>query len=438
LNLDETSSLRTACADLNGAMRGKRLPAHHAAKLEFAGQRMPLSVLTLDLWGRDIVGSPLVLPSGDADGQLRLTERGPVPMPWLDPAPMLMPMWMFTEDGRPFDACPRHALARVLARYAKRGWKVTAATELEFTLVDPSGTTLAPVRAPGTGEALHAGDINGVDALDTFARFFDDLYAGAAAMGIPAQTACSEAGVGQFELTLDHGPAMRMADDTWLAKALIRGIARKHGMAATFLAKPFADDSGNGMHVHMSVTDAHKQNVFDNGLQAGSGVLKQAVAGCLSGMPGAMLVFAPHANSYARFTPGNHAPTGAAWGYENRTTAIRIPGGDPAGRRLEHRMPGGDTNPYLVLAAILGAALIGIEDDVAPPAPVMGNAYGQPVLKVPTDWDEAIARFDTSPRMARIFPKLLIDMLVRMKRQEQDTTAALEHDAAAYLCHDRV
>jgi glutamine synthetase len=434
----DAASLRTACADLNGQMRGKRLPARHAAKLEFAGQRMPLSALSLDLWGRDIEGSPLVLASGDADGQLRLTERGPVPMPWLAPAPLLFPMWMFTEDGRPFDACPRHALARVLARYAKRGWKVTAATELEFTLLDVSGGTLAPVRDPATGHALHGGDINGVDALDAFARFFDDLYAGAEAMGIGAQAASSEAGVGQFELTLDHGPAMRMADDTWLAKALIRGMARRHGMAATFLAKPYPEDSGNGMHVHVSVTDAHKQNVFDNGLQAGSGVLKQAVAGCLSGMPGAMLVFAPHANSYARFAPGSHAPTGASWGYENRTAAIRIPGGDPAGRRLEHRMPGGDTNPYLVMAAILGAALNGIEDDVTPPPPVMGNAYAQAILKVPTDWDEAIARFETSPRMARVFPKRLIDMLVRVKRQEQKRTATLEHAAAAWLCHDRV
>lgn len=434
----DAASLRTACADLNGQMRGKRLPARHAAKLEFAGQRMPLSALSLDLWGRDIEGSPLVLASGDADGQVRVTERGPVPMPWLDAAPLLFPMWMFTEDGRPFDACPRHALARVLARYAKRGWKVTAATELEFTLLDAAGGTLDTVRDPVTGHPLRGGDINGIDALDTFARFFDDLYAGAEAMGIPAQTASSEAGVGQFELTLDHGPAMRMADDTWLAKALIRGMARKHGMAATFLAKPFAQDSGNGMHVHVSVTDAHRQNVFDNGLQAGSGVLKQAVAGCLSGMPGAMLIFAPHANSYARFAPGSHAPTGASWGYENRTAAIRIPGGDPAARRLEHRMPGGDTNPYLVLAAILGAALNGVEDDVTPPPPVMGNAYAQAILKVPTDWDEAIARFETSPRMARVFPKLLIDMLVRVKRQEQRRTATLEHDAAAWLCHDRV
>lgn len=434
----ETTSLRTACADLNGVMRGKRLPGDQAAKLEFAGQRMPLSALSVDLWGRDIAGSPLVHASGDADGQLRLTDRGPVPMPWLDQAATLMPMWMYTDDGRAFDACPRHALARVLSRFARRGWKVTAATELEFTLVDDCGARLEHVRDPATGRVLHAGDINSVTALDTFARFFDDLYDGADAMGISAQAAVSESGIGQFEVNLNHGPAMRIADDTWLFKALVRGMARKHNMAATFLAKPFDEDAGNGLHLHLSVTDAHRQNVFDNGMKSGSGLLRQAVAGCLSAMPGAMLVFAPHAGSYARIAPGSHAPTGASWGYENRTTALRIPGGDPAGRRLEHRMAGGDTNPYLVMAAILGAALMGVEDDLSPPEPIIGNAYEQPILKVPTDWDEAITRFESSPRMARIFPKLLIEMLARVKRQEQRTTAKLDPDMLNLQTYDCV
>lgn len=420
-----TASLRTAVCDLGGQMRGKRLPAAHAEKLEFQGQRMPLSGLTLDLWGCDIDKSPLVFESGDADGQLRCTERGPVPMPWLDPPATLMPMWMFTEQGRAFDADPRHALGRVLARYARRGWRVVAATELEFTLVDDTGPELAHVRSPATGRPLRDGSVNGVAALDLFARFFDDLYAGAEAMGISAQTAISEAGIGQFEVNLDHGPAMRVADDTWLFKALVRGMARKHGMAATFMAKPFADDSGNGMHVHFSVTDESRRNLFDNGVMTGSGLMLSAVAGCVSGMPGATLIFAPHDNSYARIAPGSHAPTGAAWGYENRTTALRIPGGDPAARRIEHRMAGGDTNPYLVLAAVLGAALMGIEDELTPPEPLIGNAYRQRILQVPTDWDAAIERFSASPRMARIFPPLLVDMLTRIKRQEQRKIAAL-------------
>ncbi len=413
-----TASLRTACADLNGVWRGKRMPAAHGAKLEFEGHRMPLSALNLDLWGTDIDDSPLVFATGDADGQLRVTDRGPVPMPWLGSPATLVPMWMYTDEGRPFDGDARHALARVLARFAKRGWKVVAASELEFTLVDDAGTALAPARDPVTGRPITAGRINDVMGLDRFAAFFDALYAGAEAMGIDAQTAISESGRAQFEVNLMHGPAMRVADDTALFKTLVRGTARAHALAATFMAKPFEGDAGNGLHFHVSVLDERGRNVFDNGLMTGSALLRQAIAGAVAGMPGATLIFAPHANSYDRFAPGSHAPTGASWGYENRTTAIRIPGGEPRARRLEHRAPGGDTNPYLVLAAILGAMLMGIEDALDPPVPVIGNAYGQRLLQIPTDWQEAIDRFDGSPKMARIFPRLLVDNLVRTKRQE--------------------
>lgn len=421
----DTKSIRTGFADLNGQMRGKRLPAAHAEKIEYQGQRMPLSAVTVDLWGCDIENSPLVFESGDADGQLRCTERGPLPMPWLDQPATLMPMWMFTDQGQPFEADPRHALARVLARYARRGLKVIAATELEFTLVDDTGASLATVRSPHTGKPLTDAAVVGVAALDTFQRFFDDLYAGADAMGISAQAAISEAGIGQFEINLDHGPAMRIADDTWLFKSLVRGMARKHGMAATFMAKPFADDAGNGLHLHFSVLDEAKRNIFDNGLMTGSGQMLSAVAGCVAGMPGATLIFAPYENSYVRMSPGAHAPTGACWGYENRTAAIRIPGGEPAARRIEHRTAGGDTNPYLVMAAILGSALMGIEDELNPPEPVIGNAYDQRILQIPTDWDAAIERFAGSPKMARIFTPLLIDMYARTKRQEKRRLAAM-------------
>ncbi|MEV8466490.1 glutamine synthetase family protein [Fluviibacterium sp. DFM31] len=427
----ETKSLRTACADLNGQMRGKRLPASQAAMLEYAGQRMPLSALSLDIWGRDVEDSPLVFASGDADGQLRCTERGPVLMPWLDQPATLIPMWMYCEDGQPFQADPRHALASVLKRFDRKGWKVVAGTEIEFTLVDNRTGKLAPVHAPGVGRPLFAGEITGVAEMDRFAAFFDDLYDGAEAMGLRPLAASSEGGVGQFEVSLQHGPAMRTADDTWLFKTLVRGMARKHGMAATFLAKPFDGDAGNGLHVHFSITDSKGRNLFDNGVMTGTALLHHAVAGLISGMPGATLIFAPHAPSYDRFAPYSHAPTGASWGYENRTTAIRIPGGANAHRRIEHRMAGSDTNPYLVMAAILGAAFMGLEDELTPPEPIMGNAYGQRVLMIPTDWDEAIARWESSPKMARIFPGLLIDMLQRLKRQEQRLCQGLSPERLA-------
>ncbi len=345
MELSDYPTIRVAACDLNGQMRGKRVPGDYAAKLDSGAVRMPLSVLNVDIFGADIENSPLVFETGDADGVLRPTGRGPVPLPWLNAPQPLIPMTMYHEDGTPFDGDPRHALEAVLDRYAARGWQVMAATELEFTLVDDSGDALKHVRSPRSGRRLDAPGILSMSQMDSFDDFLTALYEGCAAMGIPAQTATIEAGIGQFEVTLDHQDALRAADDTWLFKALIKGLARRHGFAATFMAKPFDEDAGNGMHMHFSVLDGDGRNVFDDGGPAGTDTLRAAVAGCLAGMPPATLLFAPHANSYDRLVPGAHAPTGAAWAYENRTAAIRIPGGPPAARRIEHRVAGGDINP---------------------------------------------------------------------------------------------
>ncbi|MEY8831495.1 glutamine synthetase family protein [Sedimentitalea sp. XS_ASV28] len=421
MDLRAFPTFRIAACDLNGQMRGKRVPASFAEKLDKGAVRMPFSVLNVDLWGADIEDSPLVFESGDADGILRPTERGPVPMPWLAKPSALVPMTMYTERGAPFAGDPRHALISVLDRYAARDWSVLAATEMEFTLVDDSGMSPTAPLNPVTGRPLYGEAILSLAQMDAFDDFFTALYDGCEAMGIPAQTAISESGIGQFEVNLNHQDALRAADDAWLFKALVRGIARQHGFAATFMAKPYADDAGNGMHVHFSVLDSAGKNIFDNGQTKGSDLLLSAVAGCIAAMPPSTLIFAPHGNSYDRLVPGAHAPSNAAWAYENRTAAIRIPGGPPAARRIEHRVAGGDINPYLVLGVILGAALIGIEDAMTPPEPITGNAYeieGLPHLA--PSWDAAIDAFETDPLIARIFSPQLIRNLVMTKRQEQE------------------
>ena len=419
MDLASFPTFRVAACDLNGQMRGKRVPATYANKLNGGAVRMPLSTLNVDLWGADIENSPLVFETGDADGILRPTDRGAVPVPWVSAPSALVPMAMYYEDGRPFAGDPRHALAQVLDRYSARGWSVVAATEMEFTLVDDSGPAPAPPRNPITGRPLEGEAVLSVAEMDAFDDFFTALYNGSAAMDIPAQTAISESGIGQFEINLDHQDAMRAADDAWLFKSLVRGLARRHGFAATFMAKPYAQDAGNGMHVHFSVLDEDGRNVFNNGGAEGSDILLAGVAGCLSAMPDSTLIFAPHGNSYDRLVPGAHAPTGAAWAYDNRTVAIRIPNGPPRARRIEHRVAGGDVNPYLMLATVLGAALVGIEDGAAPPAPITGNAYDLTDLpQLAPDWGSAISAFETSPLMARILPKQLIANLCMTKRQE--------------------
>jgi glutamine synthetase len=155
-------------------------------------------------------------------------------------------------------------------------------------------------------------------------------------------------------------------------------------------------------------------------------------------MPGSMLIFAPHASSYDRLVPGAHAPTGIAWAHENRTTALRVPAGNPAAKRIEHRVAGGDINPYLFLAAILGAALNGIEDAKAPPPPITGNAYDHDLAQLPRTWDTAIAAFADSPEIKRIFAPTLIDNLLATKRQELHYMAELSPEEQQELYLDTV
>jgi glutamine synthetase len=159
--------------------------------------------------------------------------------------------------------------------------------------------------------------------------------------------------------------------------------------------------------------------VFDSGGPKGTAMMKHAVAGCLNAMHDSALIFAPHQNSYERLVPGKHAPTSVSWGYENRTSAIRIPAGSPSARRIEHRVAGGDVNPYLMLAAILGAALDGIENQMEPASPIVGNAYAVDGLpQIPDSWEAAIDAMESSTIVSRFIHPELIKNLVSTKRQE--------------------
>lgn len=415
----EVRTIRVAAADLNAQARGKRVPTRYADKVVDEGTRFPLSVLNLDIWGEDIDDSPLVFETGDADGVLKPTERGFMPMPWLEAPTALLPIWMFREDGRPYEGDPRHALRAVVDRFKAHGLTPVVAVELEFFLIDDSGRKLQVPVSPRSGKRRKAAETLSIRALDAFDTFFTDLYEACEEMDIPADTAISEAGLGQFEVNLMHcDDALRAADDAWLFKMLVKGLARRHGFAASFMAKPYEDYAGSGLHTHFSVLDTEGRNIFDDGGPLGTEILRHAVAGCLGAMSGSTLIFAPHWNSYDRLVPDAHAPTGICWGYENRTAAVRIPSGSSRARRIEHRVAGGDVNPYLMLAAILGAALNGIEARTEPPAPITGNAYALDLPQVPTTWVDAIHAFETCPEIASIFAPELIRNFVLTKRQE--------------------
>lgn len=408
--------LQAGFFDLNGQLRGKRMPLANLTKVLQGGLRMPLSLAGADIWGCDPDGSAMVFENGDGDGICQPTGRGVILNNITDTTSAFVPVVLHNEDGTPFLADPRQALAAIVEKYRSRGLTVVVATELEFYLNAPNADF--PV-SQSTGEARDTYAMVAVDELDHFEPFLNDVYRLCAEQGIPADAAISENGTGQMEINLNHVPdPLRAADDAMLFKRIVRGVARRHGLGASFMAKPYGDRSGSGLHVHFSVLDAKGNNIFANGTPQGSDALHYMVAGLLQAMPDSMAIFAPHYNSYRRFAPNSHAPGAVAWGYENRTTAVRIPGGPDAARRIEHRVSGADANPYLVLAVLLGSALAGLDARVQPAAPTVGDAYSRPLPQLPSHWNDALDLFAQSRHMSDIFAPVLRDMFLGAKRQE--------------------
>lgn len=411
--------------DLNGNLRGKRIPATAMKKVMKEGVKLPRSVVGFDFWGADVLDNGLVFETGDSDGVCLPVSDKAIPVPWAEsPREQILAM-MFNPDGSAFEADPRQVLKRVVDRFRARGLRPVMATELEFYLMDGESETtqrpMPPLLADG-GRRLSNTEGYAVEEMDGFSAFFADIREACDLQGIDADTIVAEMGPGQFEINLNHvDDPMSAADQAILFKRLVRGVSRNHGYAATFMAKPYADQSGNGFHVHFSLLDEAGQNVFDDGTEQGSIMMKQAVAGMMKTMPDTMLTLAPNQNSYRRFMPGAHAPTFASWGYENRTVALRIPESPCVARRIEHRVAGADANPYLVLASVLAGALYGIENGLEPTDPVEGDAYSEidESMMLPNKWEDATDAFENSAVLREYLGEEFQRVYTAAKRQEQ-------------------
>ncbi|MGL6160366.1 glutamine synthetase family protein [Microbulbifer sp.] len=406
--------------DINGIPRGKWLPADAAHKLLKGGLQMPRSAVSLDVWGRDIENSPLVFASGDADGVCMPVS--PISLaPWHREETAQLHMQLREADGSPLYADPRAQLQRVVARLKELGYTAVAATELEFYLLREEVDHLARPRpvSDNDAELVPSTDVYDLSELDAQRHFFADVRAACGAQGIPADSILSECAPGQFEINLLHSAdPVKVADQTLLFKRLLKGVARSHGYRVSTMAKPFGDQAGNGMHVHLSLLDENGKNVFDDGSDAGSELLRQAIAGMLATANDSMALFAPHANSYRRFQESSHAPLNLCWGYDNRTTTLRVPASSPDARRIEHRIAGADVNPYLVLAAILAGACYGLENTLQAPAPVEGDAYQVESEKLINTWGAALQRFEHSQLWQQYLDPRFVEIFVLLKRQE--------------------
>lgn len=402
--------------DLNGVERGKRLPAKDAAKIEKSALRFPRSLIGVDVWGNDVFDNGLVVDTGDGDGLCPILPPGLKPAPWAKTPTLQAQVMMAEANGAAFHADPRQILINERARAKAMGFTPVAAVELEFYLLtrefDDFGRPLPPKGL--NGKRVREGRVYAMAELDAYAAFLGDLYAACDAQGLPLDAAVIEAGPSQFEVNLKHQPDIVVAADqaVWLKRA-IRGVAARHDLAASFMAKPFGDLPGNGMHAHVSFLDAKGANAFED-----EKTLHQAVAGLIATMQEGMILFAPHLNSWRRFQESSHAPTRATWGRENRTASIRIPADGGANTRFEHRVAGADANPYLMLAAILSGALAGVEADLAPPPPLTGNAYESHAPRLDIGWRAALDAFGEGHALKSAFGPLFWQVYAALKRQE--------------------
>jgi glutamine synthetase len=273
---------------------------------------------------------------------------------------------------------------------------------LEFYLIDQARTAAGGPQPPisaVTGQRLNQTQVYSMSDLDEFGGLLAEIASACRVQNIPAYTAVAEYAPGQFEVNLKHRPdAVSACDDAVLLKRLIKAQSRKHGLDATFMAKPYPERSGSGTHIHVSLLDESGRNVF-GGDEASDTSLGHALGGLLETMPESMALFVPNANSFRRFQPGSYAPMAPTWGHNNRTVALRIPAGPPAARRIEHRVAGADANPYLVVATVLAGIHYGLTNQCEPGPQITGNAEEQTESSLPLEWMAALEALDTGEIM---------------------------------------
>ncbi|MEQ8307827.1 MAG: glutamine synthetase family protein [Hoeflea sp.] len=413
----EIESVDFLIPDINGVMRGKWGPAEALEKIGHPGINMPLSIFGLDIWGREVESTGIHIETGDIDGYCRGVPGRINRAPWAPRPSAQVLMSMYTESGEPCEIDPRNALQRVMNRFAAKGLKPVTAFELEFYLVDPAVFQRSGRMGKDHGPGPDQQQMYSLSELRGQSELFAEIRSAAMEQGLPIDTIIKEAAPGQFEVNLKHrDDAMAAADDTVLLRRLITECAHKHGLRATFMAKPFLEWPGNGMHVHASILNADGENIFAG--EAGDQRLQHAAAGLLATLKDTLLLYIPGFNGYRRLQPGSYAPTRIAWGRNNRSVVVRVPASDDKARRLEHRMSGADANPYFVLAGVLGGMLEGLEAAMAPPPPVEGNAYNVPLPQLSDDMDDAIEDFERSDFIRRLFGPELRRIFAEIKREE--------------------
>jgi glutamine synthetase len=427
----DIEAVQLVITDANGVGRGKNLLRDELEAFYGHGRNVAGSILGLDVTGEDVEETGLVWSVGDADQLCRPVAGSLVRVPWLARPTAQVSGTMFGLDGMPAAADPRHVLARVVARLEALGLHPVVAAELEFYVLERTANgRVRPASGLLSATRTNRIDAYGLGRLDEMSPLFDEVYAAARVQGLPARTLMSEYAPGQFEITLQHRPdALRAVDEAIMFKRAMRGVAARHGCVACFMAKPFEELAGSGLHFHASLADGAGRNLFAAEDPAGTPLLRHAIGGLRATLGDCMAIFAPHANSYRRFRAMSYAPVAPTWGINNRSVALRVPAGPPESRHVEQRVAGADANPCLVAAAVLAGMLHGIERQLDPGPPVAGNGYEQGARgELPTQWHEAIERAARSEFLRDAFGAEFLGVFAAIKRRECERFGSLVSD----------
>ncbi|MDD1509127.1 glutamine synthetase family protein [Pseudomonas sp. CNPSo 3701] len=437
----EVRSIELMLIDANGIPRGKLLHREELLAIYQNGRPLPSSILALTMQGEDVEATGLVWEVADADCWTYPLPGSLTLQPWRSTPTGQLQVSMHPTQGLPAaPADPRHALVRVIDRLKADGFYPVMAVELEFYLLDKqrdaSGRPQPAVQMNGVRPK--APQVYGVYELEQVQPFLDDLYAACEAQGLPVRTAISEYAPGQLELTLEHRfDALQAVDEGLRYKRLVKGVANKHGLQACFMAKPFGDLAGSGMHMHVSLADVQGNNLYASEDPQGTPLLRHSIGGMMATLLDSLAIFCPNANSFRRFQANSYAPLAKSWGVNNRTVSFRVPGGPAVSRHIEHRICGADANPYLAAAAILAGIHHGIREQIDPGAAIVGNGYEQATEFLPTDWLTALRALEASTWAREALGEEFLKVFLAIKKTEyrQFMAEVGEQDWRWYLNH---
>lgn len=404
-------------SDFAGIARGKVMPARKFVTIE-------RSFLPVSIFYQTITGEYT-----DYDTEEAWTERDmvlipdldtAVASPWADDVTIQVIHDMETLEGEPVKIAPRYVLKRVLELYHKEGWVPVVAPEMEFYLTKPNIDPDFPLEPPigrsgrqGAGRQSYS-----IAAIDEYTAVVDTIYDFADAQGLEIDTIIQEGGAGQIEINLNHGDPLLLADQVFTFKRTIREAALRHDCYATFMAKPMEDEPGSAMHIHQSVIDKKTgRNIFSLDDGASSDLFAWFIGGQQKYLASVISILAPYVNSYRRLVPGVSAPINLEWGTDNRSTGLRIPTSNPDARRVENRVVGMDTNPYLAMAACLACGYLGMAGKIKPRAPVPGDAYSLPHA-LPRELHEGLKQLNTHPEVRQVLGEEFCVMYESMKMRE--------------------